>query len=413
VGAGFLTSFIGIGVRYSYGVFLKSIQVDFGMSRGATSGIFSIYMLLCCVIAVAGGWAMDRYGPRKVGILMGTFTGLSLLLTGQARAPWQLLITYSLLFSLGTGAVYTVVNSTASRWFVKKRGFVVGITSSGGGVGAIIIAPFATLLISRLDWRATFVVMGFISWFSMVALSILLVKDPQDIGCLPDGGESGLLKGVIPKKEDNPEPTDLTLIQACGMQQFWLLGFAWLLVSLSLHMVFIHIIPHAVDRGISPMDAAFILSLTGLANLPGRLVLGRLSDVMGRKALAIMCTLVQFAVVLSLVWINGLCMLYLFAIAFGFLWGGSGAMITVLIADLFGTRSLGAIMGMLSAGWSIGAAIGPAIGGYIFDVSGRYYGAFGIGAAAFLTAACLLALIKRIPIITSYDERPQRSKLFF
>jgi OFA family oxalate/formate antiporter-like MFS transporter len=106
-------------------------------------------------------------------------------------------------------------------------------------------------------------------------------------------------------------------------------------------------------------------------------------------------------------------MLYLFAIAFGFLWGGSGAMITVLIADLFGTRSLGAIMGMLSAGWSIGAAIGPAIGGYIFDVSGRYYGAFGIGAAAFLTAACLLALIKRIPIITSYDERPQRSKLFF
>jgi MFS family permease len=413
VGAGFLVSFIGIGVRYSYGVFLKSIQVDFGMSRGATSGIFSIYMLLCCAIAVAGGWAMDRYGPRKVGILMGTFTGLSLLLTSQARAPWQLLITYSLLFSLGTGAVYTMVNSTASRWFVKKRGFVVGITSSGGGVGAIIIAPFATLLISRLDWRATFVVMGFISWFSMVALSILLVKDPQDIGCLPDGGESGLLKGVIPKKEDNPEPTDLTLIQACGMQQFWLLGFAWLLVSLSLHMVFIHIIPHAVDRGISPMDAAFILSLTGLANLPGRLVLGRLSDVMGRKALAIMCTLVQFAVVLSLVWINGLCMLYLFAIAFGFLWGGSGAMITVLIADLFGTRSLGAIMGMLSAGWSIGAAIGPAIGGYIFDVSGRYYGAFGIGAAAFLTAACLLALIKRIPIITSYDERPQRSKLFF
>jgi OFA family oxalate/formate antiporter-like MFS transporter len=404
VGAGFLTSFIGIGTRYSYGVFLRSIQVDFGMSRGATSGIFSIYMLLCCLIAVVGGWAMDRYGPRKVGILMGTFTGMSLLLTSQARAPWQLLITYSLLFSLGTGAAYTVVNSTASRWFVKKRGLVVGITSSGGGVGAIVIAPFATFLISSLDWRGGFAVMGFISGISMVALSILLVKDPHDIGCLPDGAESILLKGVMPRKEDEVELADLTLIQACGMKEFWLLGFSWLMLSLSLHMMFIHIVPYAVDRGISPMDASFILSLMGLANMPGRLALGRLSDVVGRKALAIICALVQFAVVLSLIWITGLWMLYLFAIAFGFLWGGSSAIITVLIADLFGTRSLGAIMGMMSGGWSIGAAIGPAIGGYIFDVSGRYVGAFGIGAAAFLTAACLLTFIKRIPTIAGYDE---------
>jgi OFA family oxalate/formate antiporter-like MFS transporter len=404
VGAGFLIGLIGMGVRYSYGVFLKSIEVDFAMSRGATSGIFSLYMLLCCLIGVVGGWATDRYGPRKVGILMGTFTGLSLLLTSQARAPWQLLITYSLLFSLGTGAVYTVVNTTVSRWFVKRRGLVVGITSSAGGVGAIVIAPFATFLISSLDWRGAFVVMGFISWISMVALSTLLRKDPQDIGCLPDAGESGLLKGVSSRKEDDPGPTDLTLIQACGMHQFWLLGFAWLFISLSLHMIFIHIVPYAVGMGISPMDAAFILSLAGLANTIGRLVLGRLSDVMGRKALGIICLLVQFGVVLALIWVSRLWMLYLFSIAFGFLWGGSGTIVTVLIVDIFGTRSLGAIMGMLSAGWGIGAAIGPAIGGYIFDVSGRYFGAFGVGAVALFAAACFLAFIKRIPIVNSYDE---------
>ena len=176
VGAGFLMGFIGIGARYSYGVFLKPIEVDFGMTRGATSGIFSIYMLLCCVIAAAGGWAMDRYGSRKVSLFMGTFTGLSLLLTSRARAPWQLLITYSLLLALGTGAIYSVVNSTASRWFIQKRGLVVGITSSGGGVGAIILAPFATLLISRFDWRTAFIVMGLISWIVMAAASLFLVK---------------------------------------------------------------------------------------------------------------------------------------------------------------------------------------------------------------------------------------------
>lgn len=120
VGAGFLISFIGIGTRYSYGVFVKSLDADFQMTRAMTSGVFSLYMLLGCFIAIIGGWAMDRYGPRKVGIFMGTFTGLSLILTSHARAPWQLLITYSLFLSLGTGAVYGVVNSTTSRWFVEK-----------------------------------------------------------------------------------------------------------------------------------------------------------------------------------------------------------------------------------------------------------------------------------------------------
>ena len=141
---------------------MKSIEAEFGITRAATSSIFSIYMLLCCIIAILGGWSMDRYGPKKVGIIMGTFTGLSLLLTSQANSLWQLFITYSLLFSLGTGAIYVVVNSTASRWFIQKRGIVVGITSSGGGLGTIAISPFATYLISNFNWRTAFIVMGLI-----------------------------------------------------------------------------------------------------------------------------------------------------------------------------------------------------------------------------------------------------------
>jgi MFS family permease len=90
-------------------------------------------------------------------------------------------------------------------------------------------------------------------------------------------------------------------------------------------------------------------------------------------------------------------MLYLFAIVFGFMWGGSGTVITVLIGDIFGTRSLGPIMGMMSAGWALGAAIGPSIGGFIFDMTGDYFMAFATGATAILTVVCLLAFIKRTP----------------
>lgn len=138
IAAGLLIALIGLGTRYSFGVFLKSIEGEFGVSRGETSGIFSAYMLFCGLLSILGGWALDRYGPRKVAFVMASFTGFSLLLTSQANAAWQLFITYGLLLSLGTGPVYTVVNSTASRWFKRKRGFAVGITSSGGGLGAIM-----------------------------------------------------------------------------------------------------------------------------------------------------------------------------------------------------------------------------------------------------------------------------------
>ena len=162
------------------------------------------------------------------------------------------------------------------------------------------------------------------------------------------------------------------------------------------------VIARLFSMGIPPMDAAVTLSLIGAANIPGRLVIGKMSDTLDRKALGVACALVQTGTLLWLMWANGLWMLYTFAIVYGFLWGGSGAVITALISDVFGTRSLGAIMGMMSAGWALGAAIGPAVGGYIFDASGSYFTAFATGAAAVLISALLVALIKRR---TSNEER--------
>lgn len=396
VGAGFVIGFIGIGTRYTYGIFIKPLDADFQMTRAMTSGVFSLYMLLGCFIAIGGGWALDRYGPRKVGIFMGVFTGLSLILTSHARAPWQLLITYSLLLSLGTGAVYGVVNSTTSRWFVEKRGIAVGISSTGGGMGAIILAPFAAYLISVFDWRTAFLVMGSIAGLSILGASLVLIKEPGDVGLLPYGAESEPFEKDPAKIGSGLESASLTLSQAWKLQPFWFLGLSWLFLSLGLHMVFIHVVPYAVDMGIAPMDAAFILSLIGLANIPGRLISGKLSDAMGTKFVGVSCALIQFGAMLWLMGSNRLWMLYAFSVVYGFLWGGSATVITVLTADIFGMRSLGAIMGVMSGGWAVGAAVGPAIGGYLFDLSGHYAAAFAVGAAALFTAACFLGLIRKV-----------------
>jgi MFS family permease len=394
-GAGFLLSFFGIGARYSFGVFLKSIEIEFGITRTSASGIFSIYMLLCVLFATIGGWAIDKYGPRKIGLFMGFFTGLSLLLTSTVSAFWQLLITYSLLLSLGTGAMYGVVNTTTSRWFVKKRGFVVGITSSGGGVGAIMLAPFATYLISTYNWRTAFIVVGLISLIVMIFVSIWLKKDPSDMNLFPDGAQARSTNDNRPNETIQKPDLNFTAIQALRMSQFWLLALSWLFLSLSLHMIIIHLVPYAIDTGVAPLDAAFILSVMGISNILGRLVIGRLSDTIGRKILGVACGLLHSATLLWLIQSDQLWMMYLFAVVFGLLWGGSGTIITSLVGDSFGTGNLGLIMGMITSWWALGAAAGPALGGFIFDVSSSYFYAFGAGAVALLTSACFIACIKR------------------
>lgn len=402
--AGFLLSFFGIGARYSFGVFIKSIEVEFDITRTSASGIFSIYMLLCVFFAVVGGWAIDRYGPRKIGIIMGIFTGLSLLITSMVSEPWQLLISYSLLLSLGTGAMYGVVNTTTSRWFVKKRGFVIGITSSGGGVGAIILAPFATYLISNYSWRTAFIVVGIISLILMIFSALWLVKDPGDMGLSPDNEvpektpevnspTDNSDNNVSKLKASNGIP-DFTTAQALRMNQYWLLFLSWVFLSLSIHMIYIHVVPYAIDSGITPLDAAFILSLLGIANITGRLSLGKLSDTIGRKKMAVICGVIHSASLLWLMQSDQLWMMYIFAVVFGLLWGGSGTMITSLIGDTFGTGNLGPIMGSITAGWALGAALGPAIGGYIFDTTGLYFYAFGAGATALLASAFFIAFLK-------------------
>ena len=182
------------------------------------------------------------------------------------------------------------------------------------------------------------------------------------------------------------------------MRPFWCLALTWVFSSdITVHMIFVHVVPYAVDGGIPPMDASLIVSLIGLSNIPGRLVIGKLSDAVGRRALAVVCFLLQCATLFCLLWARELWMLYAFGIAFGFLWGGGGTMVMALIGDIFGVRNLGVIMGLMSAAWARGAAVGPAVGGHVFDVSGGYSAAFAGGAAALFIAAFFISLVKEAP----------------
>lgn len=388
-----VSSTILYGTVQSFGVFFKSIEGAFNLSRTMTSAIASTNFILAGIAAFGAGWALDRYGPKAVVLLMGLFTGLSLLLTSLTNSPWQLFITYGLLLSLGTGAVYVVPTATISRWFDKRRGLALGISGSGTGLGTLAMAPFATYLILNFGWRIAYIVIGLFAWTIVVPLSRLLKKDPSEVGALADGAVPNSM--VDDSMDEDVQQIDFSLLQVLSTRSFWCIVFIWMFFGSCLFLVFTHLVPHITDTGFSPSEAAAVLSLMGASAIGGRVVMGFASDRIGRKLTSIIGALLQAGAMLWLIWSQELWMFYIFALIYGFAYSGFSSSMGALIGDVFGLARIGATFGVLEIAWAMGAATGPVLGGLVFDTSGSYFTAFIIAALSMSGVSLITALIRQ------------------
>lgn len=383
------------GVRFSFGVFFKSLQGEFELTRAATSSIFSTYMILAAIFGIITGWALDRYGPKLVVSLMGFLTGLSLVITSQATESWQLFLSYSLLLSMGTGGTMAAFIPVILRWFDKKRGIAIGIATSGTGLGTLLIAPTSAYLISSMDWRMAYLVLGLAVWVIVISAAMLLKRDPREIGGLPDGVKSITSTTDSANNKVDAQLTGFSFRQALRTRQFWFVFGTWLSFATCLSLIMTHVVPYATDTGISLEKAATVISLIGGFQIISRLAVGRISDIAGRKIPGVACTLIGICALIWLIWSRELWMFYIFAVVFGIAYGGIGVVNLAFVGDIFGRRNLGTIMGILEVAFAAGSAIGSFLGGYVFDVTESYGVAFAIGAASMLVLAVLYIAITR------------------
>ncbi|TET88019.1 MAG: MFS transporter [Dehalococcoidia bacterium] len=386
--ASFLIALLTYGVQYSFGVFLTELEEEFQWTRAMISWVPGLHVSFMCVFGLFAGWFTDRYGPRVIVGIGGFFTGLGLVLTSQVSAPWQLYVYYSFMVGLGIGfCAGPPIFTTVSKWFVERRGLALGIVASGIGLGTIVMAPVARYLISAYSWQTSYLVIGFATWVIIVA-ALLLKKQPEDIGVLPNGG------GSQTRHNPPPELKGLTLSQALRTRALWLLIILFIFAFAGLLMVMYHLVAHAEDIGIPEMTAATFLSVIGATSIPGRILVGSASDKIGRKPVLIFCLLLQAVMMLWLIKSTSVWMFYLFAVIWGFGYGGWAPLMPAITAELFGLRHMGSILGLVAFSFGIGGAAGPALAGHIYTATDSYSTAWLIGAVGMFLAAMIIPLLK-------------------
>ncbi len=366
----FFVMTIVYGLTYSFGVFFNPLQTEFGWTRAETSGAYSLYLMLGGFLAIIMGSLNDRFGPRLVLTFCGCFLGLGYLLMSQVHALWQLYLFYGVIIAIGFSGCFVPMLSTVARWFVRRRSLVTGIVVSGIGLGIVVTPLVANWLIFGYGWRWACVAIGGFALVLLVLAAQFLRLSPAQKGQLPDGADR------VEEKDLNLGTGGSSLREAIHTRRFWILWAIFFCYCFSPNAIMVHIVPRAIDIGISAADAAIILTTIGGLSIVGRLVLGNAGDKIGNRPVVIICFILM---AVALTWLLGskeLWMFYLFAAVFGLGYGGLATMQAPLTADLFGLRAHGAIFGVLVFGGTSGGAVGPLLTGHIFDITGSYHLAF-------------------------------------
>ena len=386
------------GMFYSFGVFFKPVAADFGWSRAVTSGAHSVLMLSHGAFAAPMGWLADRFGPAKVMVFCGFATGLGLVLTSQTNALWQFYLTYGLVVGIGLSGGMPVTTGTTARWFVKRRGLTLGIVSAGVGLGTLIVLPMAERLIAAFAWSGAYFILGITSWIVMITCAVFLRRDPEGMGYQAYGVQK-------PPTEANTDHsreisyvapgTGISLRAAVRTRPLWLLFLTYFLFSLCLQMIMVHLVNYTTDLGITPLVAATLLSVVGIGSMFGRVAMGAASDRIGSSNALAICCLVLGISLLWLLFARELWMFYLFAIVFGFAYGGEIPQMAALVGQFFGLQSVAALVGVVLIGLSIGGALGSLMGGRIFDLTQSYQVAFTVAVVVSFATVILALMLRR------------------
>ena len=383
VGLSTATTALAWSVRSTFALFYVAMLDELAWGRGPTALGYSLSWLGFVVFAPMAGWVSDRWGTRAVVTLGGVLLGVALGLTGQVTSRTQYYLCFGVLGAAGIAAIIVPATTIVSRWFVASRGTAMGILSAGNAGSAVVFYPLNAWLIATLGWRGALVAFGAILTAAVTALALLYrevpAREPERVQRVRD-----------------PEAT-WTLRDALGSSRLWAAFMMTALGTVGFQIMATHQVAHAVDRGFAQASVVWLFALGAGCMMAGNLLGGWLSDRLGRGwvfALGSALAIVGIGALAAVGGPDDMPLLVLYT-ATGVGFGMRIAQLSTIPADVFTGPSLGAILGVVQAGGGLGGAVGPFLGGWLFDVSGSYRVAFTVAAVAIAGSAVAAWLAAR------------------
>ena len=381
-----------------FGAFFDPIIEQFGWSRALTAGAMSLQRTESGAISPFVGWFIDKFGPRNV-MLFGTFlTALGFILLSRIQELWQFYAAFLVLtvgLSFGT---FLIVTTTVANWFVANRSKALSFTMAGSGIGGVLV-PVVIWLIATTDWRTGLVIIGIGYIVVGVPVAFAMKSRPEDYGMLPDGmtapeepGER--TGGATPRRSALSNEVTYTTMQALKSRVFWQLAIA-MGVSGMVMSASIHQIPAITSFGMSREIAGIAILGVSLFSVAGRLGSGFFGDRMDKRHVIAIALLFQFVGTIVFAFSSEIWHLVVFVITWGFGFGASIPVRFALIADLFGRRHYGSIMGTLMTTSAVFGVVAPVLVGWLADIRENYREPFLLMAFSVLIAIPMIMTLGR------------------
>jgi sugar phosphate permease len=393
----FIILSVSYGSRYSFGVFVRPMFVEYQWSMTIISFGASINLFMYAAGGILSGRLLDKMAPRWIMTFGAVITAIGFVMVSFIQTPLQFYLSYGVLCGLGSSGVGVVVGSSSvGKWFIRKRGLAVGIATMGIGVGTMIMTPVVGYIVKNYNWRNGFIFFGILILFAGVILSQVFMgkANPELYGLSPDGEK--FQKDQAALRSESGIDSKVSLTPVLTDSRFWILVICFSLAIVAQMMALVHQVTYAINNHVDKIVAASSIGVIGIASIFGRFFFGWFSDhIKDAKYSASLGFFIMAAGMFILLKVTTAKLLFIYALVFGFGYGSLAPMMPVLLADRFGRYVLGSAYGWLTffvAGF--GGSLGPVLGGFIYDKSGSYTGAWLLDTLMLFAVAIVMLTLK-------------------
>jgi sugar phosphate permease len=384
--AGFFTLFTAFAIRYSYGLLLPEMLSSLAISKTEAGVIYSSYFLTYTLCSPLLGLLVDRADARSLLAFFVALLSLGACLMSFSTTVLQASLFFALA-GLGHSACWAPVVTVVMRWVSeKRRGIALSIVDLGSAVSIAFWSLMIPWIIGPVGWRTVWVILG-LSGFAAAAMNFIMIRSHPPAG----PGHPGSKAAQEVKASVGAAYT--TILRD---RRFYLIGFSYLLISFSILIPLAFLPVYATSElKISYQSAAGLIAVIGVAGSGGKLILGHVSDRVGRIIVMMLCGVLITAGASGLAYAQGFGWLILFTTLFGIGYGTIWPVYAASARDLFSREYAGSIVGLWTLFHGLGSVLAPVLAGWTVDATGTYFWAFVLAMAGSTLSFLLLFPVYR------------------